>query len=149
MDRHVSALSGPSTGAFTSCMLQIWYVEIGVLLDNSYYAQNRTLWQCYGANTYVLKGLPQLKLEETVVEDLNCHFGPPDLTHTKLWCCSSQNRELRRFRPLVWNMSANCKGRHEHAADLPEVRALVGCQRAEAEETKNMDVARTLFTHLV
>jgi hypothetical protein len=33
--RHVSDLNGPSSGAFTSCMLQIWYVVICVLLDTS------------------------------------------------------------------------------------------------------------------
>ena len=30
---HVSDLNGPSSGAFTSCMLQIWYVVICVLFD--------------------------------------------------------------------------------------------------------------------
>ena len=35
MAEHVSDLSGPSSGAFTSCMLQIWYVVIYILLDTS------------------------------------------------------------------------------------------------------------------
>ena len=33
--RHVSDLNGPSSGAFSSCMLQIWYVAVRVLLDMS------------------------------------------------------------------------------------------------------------------
>ena len=35
MARHVADLNGPSSGAFTSCMLQIWYVVFCVLLDMS------------------------------------------------------------------------------------------------------------------
>jgi hypothetical protein len=83
------------------------------------------------------RGASSLKLVESAVEDLNCHFGPPDLAQTKL-VLQSQNRELRRmnyrFRDC-WNVSGNCKRRHEHAADLPEVCALVGRRRAEVEES--------------
>ena len=43
--RHVSVLNGPPSEAFTSCMLQIWYVVICVLLDTS---------RCYAvAYTYI------------------------------------------------------------------------------------------------
>jgi hypothetical protein len=33
--RHVSDLTGPSSGAFYKLYLQIWYVVIRVLLDTS------------------------------------------------------------------------------------------------------------------
>ena len=33
--RHVSDLNGPSSGVFSSCMLQIWYVVFCVLLNMS------------------------------------------------------------------------------------------------------------------
>ena len=33
--RHFSDLNGPSSGAFTSCMLRVWYVVFCVLLDTS------------------------------------------------------------------------------------------------------------------
>ena len=35
MAGHVSDLNGLPSGAFTSCMLQIWYAVICVLLDTS------------------------------------------------------------------------------------------------------------------
>ena len=38
MARHVSDLNGSSSGAFTSCMLQIWYVVICVLDTSGCYA---------------------------------------------------------------------------------------------------------------
>ena len=91
-----------------------------------------------GANTYVLRELPRLKVVETAVEDLNCHFGPPDLPQKKLWCCSSQNRELRRSTTSETagglGLSYGTCQRTVHAADLPEVCAVVGRRRAEAEE---------------
>ena len=35
LTRHVSDLTGPSSGAFYKLYLQIWYVVIRVLLDTS------------------------------------------------------------------------------------------------------------------
>ena len=60
MARHVSDLSGPSSGAFTSCMLRVWYVVFCVLLDTS---------GCYvGLHIYckVIHGPYNTKLIKTV-----------------------------------------------------------------------------------
>ena len=39
--RHVSDLTGPSSGAFYKLYLEIWYVVIRVLLDTSRHYTNR------------------------------------------------------------------------------------------------------------
>jgi hypothetical protein len=48
--RHVSDLTGPSSGAFCiSCICRLWYVVIRVLLDTSsrYEVVGRTCWTAY------------------------------------------------------------------------------------------------------
>ena len=42
--RHVSDLTGPSTGAFYKLYLQIWYVVLRVLLDTSGRYELRDGW---------------------------------------------------------------------------------------------------------
>jgi hypothetical protein len=102
----------------------------------------------------VLMELRRLKVVETAVEDLNCHFGI-QISHRRNWCCSSHNRDLRQMKYHFrdwWNTSGNCKGKLNMRRISPKfVLYLVAEEKKQRKflTTKNMSVARALFTHSI